>query len=96
MYFIIFQVVATAGAVAVHFILLHTHSSRFIPIITSSLNNKSKEIRRAACEFLQLILQTWPVQILQRHVNTLQEAIKKGIADADPDSRAFARRLICV
>ncbi|XP_012270047.1 CLIP-associating protein 1-A isoform X2 [Orussus abietinus] len=86
------KVVATAGAVAVHFILRNTHSSRFVPIITSTLNSKSKDIRRAACEYLKLILNCWPTQILQKHVANLQEAIKKGIADSDSDARAHARQ----
>ncbi|CAL7941323.1 unnamed protein product [Xylocopa violacea] len=86
------KVVATAGAVAVRFILQNTHCSRFVPIITSCLSHKSKDIRRASCEYLNLILQTWPTQILQKHMMVLQDTIKKGIADSDPDARAFARK----
>ncbi|XP_078036040.1 CLIP-associating protein isoform X1 [Augochlora pura] len=86
------KVVATAGAVAVRFILQNTHCSRYVPIISSCLSNKSKDIRRASCEYLNLILQTWPTQILQKHVQTLQDTIKKGIADSDSEARAFARK----
>ncbi|CAD1472633.1 unnamed protein product [Heterotrigona itama] len=86
------KVVATAGAVAVRFILQNTHSSRFVPIITSCLSHKSKDIRRASCEYLNLILQIWPTQILQKHVTILQDTIKKGIADSDSEARAFARK----
>ncbi|XP_017798560.1 PREDICTED: CLIP-associating protein 1-A isoform X1 [Habropoda laboriosa] len=86
------KVVATAGAVAVRFILQNTHCSRFVPIITSCLSNKSKDIRRASCEYLNLILQTWPTQILQKHVTILQDTIKKGIADSDSEARVFARK----
>lgn len=86
------KVMATSGAVAVRFILQHTHSARFIPIITASLNSKSKDIRRASCEFLNLILQCWPTAVLQRHVPALQEAVKKGMADSDAEARAAARK----
>ncbi|XP_043472094.1 CLIP-associating protein 1-A isoform X3 [Leptopilina heterotoma] len=85
------KVVASAGAVAVRFILQHTHGSRLIPIITTCVNHKSKEIRRASCEYLNLILKSWPQQLLMRHVNILQDSIKKGIADSDPEARCFAR-----
>ncbi|XP_051174524.1 CLIP-associating protein 1-A isoform X3 [Leptopilina boulardi] len=85
------KVVASAGAVAVRFILQHTHGSRLIPIITSCMNHKSKEIRRASCEYLNLILKSWPQQLLVKHVNILQDSIKKGIADSDPEARSFAR-----
>ncbi|XP_076679667.1 CLIP-associating protein isoform X5 [Andrena cerasifolii] len=86
------KVVASAGAVAVRFILQNTHCGRYVPIITSCLSNKSKDIRRASCEYLTLILQTWPTQILQKHVQVLQDTIKKGIADSDSEARVFARK----
>ena len=53
---------------------------------------KSKEIRRHCCEFLDQLLHTWPTSCLEKHVGILQEAIKKGIADADPDARQIARK----
>ncbi|KAL0107128.1 hypothetical protein PUN28_015567 [Cardiocondyla obscurior] len=86
------KVVASAGAVAVRFILQNTHCSRYVPIIISCVSNKSKDIRRASWEYLALILQTWPAQILQKHITTLPEALKKGIADSDSEARAFARK----
>ncbi|XP_019697983.1 CLIP-associating protein 1-A isoform X3 [Harpegnathos saltator] len=86
------KVVATAGAVAVRFILQNTHCSRYVPIIISCVSNKSKDIRRASWEYLALILQTWPTQILQKHVTVLPDALKKGIADSDAEARVFARK----
>ncbi|XP_058794027.1 CLIP-associating protein 1-A isoform X3 [Phymastichus coffea] len=86
------KVVATAGAVTVRFILQNTHSSRYVPIIVASLSNKSKDIRRATCEYLHLILQSWQTPILQKHVNILQDAIKRGMADSDVEARAFSRK----
>ncbi|XP_014214281.1 CLIP-associating protein 1 isoform X2 [Copidosoma floridanum] len=86
------KVVATAGAVAVRFILQNTHSSRYVPIILASLNNKSKDIRRATCEYLHLVLQSWQTQLLQKHVNAIQDGIKRGMSDSDPEARVFARK----
>ncbi|XP_044007569.1 CLIP-associating protein 1-like isoform X2 [Aphidius gifuensis] len=86
------KVVATSGAVALRIIFQNTHSPRFIPIIATSLSSKSKDIRRAACEYLSLILQNWSVNILQKHVKTLQEGIGKSIADSDSEARVFARK----
>lgn len=73
-------------------IFQNTHSPRFIPIIATSLSSKSKDIRRAACEYLSLILQNWSVNILQKHVKTLQDCIGKSIADSDSETRVFARK----
>ncbi|XP_020281280.1 CLIP-associating protein 1-A isoform X3 [Pseudomyrmex gracilis] len=86
------KVVATAGAVAVRFILQNTHCNRYVPIIISCVCHKSKDIRRASWEYLALILQTWPTQILQKHATILSDALKKGIADSDSEARAFARK----
>ncbi|TRY76804.1 hypothetical protein TCAL_10457 [Tigriopus californicus] len=71
----------------------NTFSSRFVPIITCNVTSKSRDIRRHCCEFLDLILHSWPTQSLEKHAHLIQEAIKKGIADADPEARQFARNL---
>ncbi|XP_018350778.1 PREDICTED: CLIP-associating protein 1-A isoform X5 [Trachymyrmex septentrionalis] len=86
------KVIATAGAVAVRFILQNTHCTRYVPIIISCVSNKSRDIRRASWEYLALILQTWPTQILQKHITILPDALKKGIADSDAEARVFARK----
>lgn len=88
-----FQIIATAGVITVKLILQHIHSPRLIPIITSNATtSKSKEIRRSCCEFLEQIFNQWPTHSLERHINLLQEAIKKGIADADPEARVSSRK----
>ncbi|XP_057320335.1 CLIP-associating protein 1-A isoform X3 [Microplitis mediator] len=86
------KVVSSSGAVALRFIFQHTHSPRFIPILTAFFTSKSKDIRRAACEYVSLILQTWSTQLLQKHIKTLQDAIGKGIGDPDAEARVFARK----
>ena len=86
------KVMSTSGIVAMRFIIQNTHSQRFVPIICNNINSKSRDIRRHCCEFLDQLLHTWPTGTLERHVNILGEAIKKGIADADPDARSFARK----
>lgn len=84
---------ATSGQITVRFLIQYTHSTRLIPIITNnSIKSKSKDIRRACCEFLEMILTQWPRHPLERHIPTLQEAIKTGVADADPEARVISRR----
>jgi CLIP-associating protein 1/2 len=86
------KVTASSGLVAIRFILEHTHAPRIIPILANSLGSKSKDIRRACCEFFDQILRTWPTQALERHITILQDSIKKGIADADSDARVLSRK----
>lgn len=85
------KVIASSALICIRFLLQYTHTSRLIPIIANNLNSKSKEIRKACCEFIYLILQTWHTNSMERHASTIQEAIKKGIADADADARAHSR-----
>merc|ERR550532_611625 len=86
------KIMSSSGIVAMRFIIQNTFSQKFLPIICSNIASKSREIRRHCCEFLDQLLHTWPTQPLERHLTILQEAIKRGIADADPDARSFARK----
>jgi len=86
------KVTASSGIVAIRFILEYTHAPRIIPILANSLGSKSKDIRRACCEFFDQILRTWPTQALERHLTILEDCIKKGIADADSNARVLSRK----
>lgn len=82
---------SSSAVIAIRFIIQSTHVSRLIPVITYNISSKSKEIRKSCCEFLEQLLHTWPTQALEKHVGILQEAIKKGISDADPEARHYSR-----
>uniref|UniRef100_A0A667YT40 Cytoplasmic linker associated protein 1a n=1 Tax=Myripristis murdjan TaxID=586833 RepID=A0A667YT40_9TELE len=86
------KVMATSGVAAIRLILRHTHYPRLIPIITSNCTSKSVAVRRRCYEFLDLILQEWHTNTLERHVAVLTETIKKGIHDADSEARSIARK----
>ncbi|XP_030763283.1 CLIP-associating protein 1-A isoform X3 [Sitophilus oryzae] len=87
------KIMSTSGEVTVRFIIKYIHYFRLIPIITSNATtSKSKEIRRACCEFVEIMLSHWPTHPLERHVALLQECVKKGIADADPEARVSSRK----
>jgi CLIP-associating protein 1/2 len=40
------KVMATSGAVAMNYIVTHTHASKLLPLIISGTESKSKDIRR--------------------------------------------------
>ncbi|KAK9712512.1 CLASP N terminal [Popillia japonica] len=87
------KIIATSGLTCVRFIIQYCQSSRLIPIITQNLcNSKSKDIRRSCCEFLEQMLTHWSKHSLEKHIPILQDAVKKGIADADPDARVSSRK----
>ncbi|XP_055352799.1 CLIP-associating protein 1-like [Paramacrobiotus metropolitanus] len=86
------KVMATSGLVAVRFILENVPSPKLVPIITAEfLASKSKETRRACCEFLTIVLTNFPKSALDRHLGGIRDAVKKGLSDADSDARALAR-----
>ncbi|XP_049955162.1 CLIP-associating protein 2-like [Schistocerca serialis cubense] len=85
-------VIATAGLVTVRFLIRYTHSNRLIPAKISNMESKSREIRRACCEFLELILRLWPAHTLEKQVANLQQALRKGMYDADSEARQCSRR----
>lgn len=86
------KVIATAGLVTVRFLIRYTHSHRLIPLIISNMDSKSREIRRACCEFLELILRHWPTHSLEKQLTLLQPALRKGMYDADMEARQCSRR----
>uniref|UniRef100_A0A8B9RNJ5 Cytoplasmic linker associated protein 1a n=1 Tax=Astyanax mexicanus TaxID=7994 RepID=A0A8B9RNJ5_ASTMX len=86
------KVMATSGVAAIRLILRRTHYPRLIPIITSNCTSKSVAVRRRCYEFLDLLLQEWQTNTLERHVAVLTETIKKGIHDADSEARSVARK----
>lgn len=86
------KVMATSGAVCIRFLIQCTHSSKFIPILTSNLSSKNFIIRRMVYESLKQILLSWPTHILEKHIAILQDAIKRGISDPDSETRAHSRK----
>ncbi|XP_076023919.1 CLIP-associating protein 1a [Genypterus blacodes] len=86
------KIMATSGMAAIRIILRHTHYPRLIPIITSNCISKSVAVRRRCYEFLDLMLQEWHTNTLERHVAVLTETIRKGIHDADSEARSIARK----
>lgn len=87
------KIVSTSALVALRFIIQSTHNSRLITIIKYQLStSKSKDIHRALCEIVERIVTTWPPNVLERHLNDLQEVLKLGICDSDEYARQYARR----
>ncbi|KAF6018412.1 CLASP1 [Bugula neritina] len=86
------KVMATSGSTALKFIIQHVHSQRLIPILVEHTKSKSNVIRRFCYELIESLLELWQTHDIERHVTSLQQAIKSGISDADSESRIFARK----
>jgi CLIP-associating protein 1/2 len=88
------KVMATSAGVAITFIVQYTHSARLIPCLTSNLTSKANVIRSYCCKYIGQLLAVWPKHCIERHLATLQEAVKRGLGDADADARMHARRWV--
>lgn len=87
------KIIATAGTIALKYVIKYTHASKLIPIITQNLmQSKSKDIRSTMCDIMRLIFEEWSTKSMEKFAIPLKEAIKKGIPDADSDARKFSRR----
>lgn len=87
------KIIASAGTVALKFVIKYTHAPKLIPIITQNLiQSKSKDIRSNLCEILGLLFEDWPPRLMEKYLPNLKESLVKGIGDADSDARKYSRR----
>ena len=76
----------------VFFVSIFTFHSRFLPIICKAVSSKSRTTRRHIFQFLEQILHVWPIHTLEGQAEAVQEALRVGISDVDPDTRCWARK----
>ena len=86
------KIMSSSALVCIRLIFQHTKSSRLIPIVANNSNSKSREIRKACYEFLDIIVHTWSSSTLEKHTQVLADTIKRGISDADAEARRSARK----
>uniref|UniRef100_A0A4W6E1X0 Cytoplasmic linker associated protein 1a n=1 Tax=Lates calcarifer TaxID=8187 RepID=A0A4W6E1X0_LATCA len=82
------KVMATSGVAAIRLIL----RVRCYPMSWNANLRELCPFSRRCYEFLDLMLQEWHTNTLERHVAVLTETIKKGIHDADSEARSIARK----
>ncbi|CAL8143600.1 unnamed protein product [Orchesella dallaii] len=85
------KVVSITGFSAILIIYESVHTHRLVPPLQTQMQSKSKEIRRAVCSVLKVIFQCWPASIIQKQNSIVNEIMKKGLTDADPEARMLAR-----
>ncbi|XP_073237164.1 CLIP-associating protein 1-A-like isoform X3 [Porites lutea] len=86
------KIMATSGHACIRFILKNTHAHRLIPIITNNLTSKSSIIRRRCCDYIDLFLVHWDASTIKPRISEIEEALRKGISDADAEARSATRR----
>ncbi|XP_067022824.1 CLIP-associating protein 1-like isoform X3 [Acropora muricata] len=86
------KIMATSGHACICFILKNTHAHRLVPIFSNNMTSKSSIIRRRCSEYIDLLLVHWDTSTIKPRISEIEEAIRKGISDADVEARATMRR----
>jgi CLIP-associating protein 1/2 len=85
------KVVTITGSATISIIYEYVPSWRLIPPLQAQMMSKSKEVRRAICSVLKIILTHWPHATIQKQAMPFHDIMKKGLSDADADARTMAR-----
>lgn len=86
------KIMSSSAIICIRFLIQNTHSHRLVPLYCTNMSSKHRSTRRACCEFLDQLLHTWPTSFLEKNMGMIQEAIRKGITDADSEARSYARK----
>lgn len=76
---------------AVKSLLSNAVCSRSIPLIVGELKSKNAQVRSRVTEYISIILENYPEDVVERSLDGFKKAIKKSLADADPKARDHAR-----
>lgn len=72
-------------------ILTHAVCAKCIPNILSEVQNKSAQARGRIAEYVSIITDTYPEEVLEKYIDSICKTLKKSLADADPTARNFSR-----
>ncbi|KAL3315111.1 CLIP-associating protein 2 [Cichlidogyrus casuarinus] len=86
------KVMSTSGVVSMRYVLRNTCNPRLLPHLSDASKSKAAVTRRFSCHFLEIVLQTWPINALDKHSSLLKEMVKNGISDPDSEARSTSRR----
>jgi len=86
------RVVTSSGVTAVRFILHNCFCPGFITVVCRGSSSRSNLVRRHTFQFLQQILHVWPLHKLEGLGAEVGAAVRRGMGDGEPSTRAEARK----
>jgi hypothetical protein len=72
-------------------ILSNSVCQKCIPNILAEVQSKNAQVRARVSEYMSIIADTYPDDILERYLDSFSKALKKSLGDADPQARNFSR-----
>lgn len=86
------KIISSAATLALRYVIRYSHVPKLIPLLmTNLIQSKSKDIRSSLAEIMNMIFEEWPTKALEKNQLLLRDALKKGIADADAETRRHSR-----
>ena len=87
------QIMAESADSCVRHLLMCCQSHRLLnKICVVIMKDRSSKLRTHCLEYLQLVLDEWHAGTIERALDTVIEAVRHGLSDADAEARATARR----
>lgn len=87
------QVIAESAQECICSMIKHTQAPRLLQkVIEVGVSDKNALLRAKCLHFMSLILLDWSTPAIERSIDLAENAIRKGMADANGDARAAARR----
>ncbi|KAE9551542.1 hypothetical protein FO519_005256 [Halicephalobus sp. NKZ332] len=85
------KVMSTSAVVAAEYIAEFVRVPKLLNTIAAEMTSKSNSIRKTVFQICNIILSTWPKDILIQQIKVLMEMVKAGCTDADVQCRQYGR-----
>jgi hypothetical protein len=69
----------------------HTYCGKNLPVLLGEAHSRSSQMRAKLSEYISIMLENYPREIIDRNLDYLIDSISTLLADADPDARYYAR-----
>jgi len=91
--FVTIAVIAESGYQCIRSIIRECPTPRVLGALVEQFGSKNGTLRWRCAQALLLALRSWPVCVLERHLDALECTIRVSLEDAGPDVRATGREL---
>ena len=85
------KIMSSSAAVAADYIAEHVRAPKLVSTIATEMTSKASAIRRTVFQMCNVILNTWPTDILAQQIMIIMEMVKAGCTDADVQCRQYGR-----
>jgi len=85
------KIMSSSAVVAAEYIAEYVRVPKLFSTISSEINSKSNSIRKMIFKMCNIILSTWPREVISHQIKVMMEMVKAGCTDADVHCRQYGR-----